>query len=65
MTKGEAAQEHHLEGVNRYIAPKKTLVRIANRTNKKAHDNGGGSIGNDAICNEGSDALSGTGAGRE
>ena len=35
MRKGEAAQEHHLEGVSRYISPKKTLVRILNRTDEK------------------------------
>jgi hypothetical protein len=65
MRKGEAAQVHHLEGVNRYISPKKALVRILNRTDEKAHINGGSSIYNDTICNEGSDALGGTGPGRE
>jgi hypothetical protein len=65
MRKGEAAQEHHLEGVSRNISPKKTSVRIVNRTDEKAHNNSGGSIDNDTICNEGSDALGGTGPGRE
>jgi hypothetical protein len=65
MRKGEAAQVHHLEGVSRYIFPKKTLVRILNRTNEIAHINGGSSVYNDTICGEGSDALGGTGPGRE
>ena len=59
--KVEAAQEHCLEGVSRYISPKIiTLVRIENRTDEKAHGNSGSSIDNDTICNEGSNALSGT-----
>ena len=35
MRKDEAAQELHLEGVSRNISPKKTLVRIVNRTDEK------------------------------
>ena len=63
--KGEAAQEHYLEGVSRNISPKETLVRIVNRTDEKAHNNIGSSIDNDTICNEGSDVLCGAGPGRE
>jgi hypothetical protein len=33
--KGEAAQEYYLGGVGRNISPKKTLVRIVNRTDEK------------------------------
>ena len=59
--KAEAAQEHCLEGVSRYISPKiTTLVRIENKTDEKAHSNSGSSIDNDTICNKGSNALSGT-----
>lgn len=65
IRKGEAAQEHHLEGVSGNRSPKKTLVRAVNRTDGKAHNNGGSSIDNDTICNEGSDVLGGTGPGRE
>ena len=63
--KGEAAQECHLEGEGRNKSPKKTSVRIVNITNEKAHNNRGGSIDNDTVCNKGSDALGRTGPGRE
>ena len=65
MRKDEAAQEHRLEGVSRNISPKKTLVRILGKTDEKAHNNIGSSIDNDTICNEGSDALCGTGPSRK
>ena len=52
MRKGEAAQEHHLEGVSRYISPRKTLICIVNGTDEKAHSNSGSSIDNNTICNE-------------
>ena len=57
MRKGEAAQEHFLEGVGRNISPKERLDCIVNRDEETAHNNIGGSIDNDTICNEGSDAL--------
>ena len=65
MTKDEVAQEYHLEGVSRNISPKKTLNRIVNRTDEEAHNSSSSSIDDDAICNEGSNALGGTGPGRE
>jgi len=65
MRKGEAAQERHLEGASRNISPKQTSVRIVNRTDENAHNNSGSSINDDTIRNEGSDALGGTGPGRE